>query len=149
MLRPTVSLKTVGSVRDLSGKMGDFSDEIFQKIIDYSVWETSWYMENPVKGRFVIAVAGEKDSKFVEKLQNKFGAKSNNVYFSLMSDLSPDKFKMDAASVSNLIKWTVEGYNNGFLERIDTKKSSLEELKEEYLSGLTGYIDAIKNGVLK
>lgn len=78
---------------DLASKMKDFSIEIFQKIIDYSVWETSWYIDNPVKGRFVIAVAGEKDSAFVEKLQTRFGAKSDNVYLSLMSELNTENFK--------------------------------------------------------
>ena len=62
-------LVTNEMLSDFTNTMKDFSDEIFQKIIDYSVWETSWYIDNQVKGRFIIAVAGEKDSVFVEKLQ--------------------------------------------------------------------------------
>ena len=134
---------------DLASKMKDFSSEIFQKIIDYSVWETSWYIDNPVKGRFVIAVAGEKDSAFVEKLQTRFGAKSDNVYLSLMSELNMENFNVDVDTLSNLIKWTVEGYNKDFLGGIDMNKNSLQELKDEYMNGLVLYIDAIKKGVLK
>ena len=107
---------------DLACKMKDFSSEIFQKIIDYSVWETSWYIDNPVKGRFVIAVAGEKDSAYAEKLQTGFGAKSDNVYLSLMSELNTENFKVDIDTLSNLIKWTVEGYNKEFLGEIDMNK---------------------------
>ena len=129
---------------DLANKMKDFSSEIFQKIIDYSVWETSWYIDNPLKGRFVIAVAGEKDATFEEKLKARFGAKSDNVYLSLMSELDTENFSVDVDTLSNLIKWTVEGYNKEFLAGIDMKKSSLQELKDEYMSGLTVYINAIK-----
>ena len=89
------------------------------------MWETSWYIDNPVKGRFVIAVASEKDSAFVEKLQTRFGAKSENVYFSLMSELNMENIKADAITLSNLIKWTVEGYNKEFLGGINMSKSSL------------------------
>ena len=134
---------------DLTNKMQDFSSEIFQKIIDYSVWETSWYIDNPVKGRFIIAVAGEKDSAFVEKLQTRFGAKSDNVYLNLMSELNMENFNVDANTLSNLIKWTVEGYNKEFLGGINMNKSSLQELKDEYMNGLVVYIDSIKKGVLK
>lgn len=133
---------------DLTNKMQDFSSEIFQKIIDYSVWETSWYIDNPVKGRFIIAVAGEKDSAFVEKLQTRFGAKSDNVYLNLMSELNMENFNVDANTLSNLIKWTVEGYNKEFLGGINMNKSSLQELKDEYMNGLVVYIDSIKKGVL-
>lgn len=134
---------------DLTDRMKDFSSEIFQKIIDYSVWETSWYIDNPVKGRFVIAVASEKDSEFVEKLQNRFGAKSDNVYLSLMNNLNEDDLKVDTTTLSNLIKWVIEGYNKEFLSGIDMNGSTLQDLKDEYMKGLTGYIDAIKKGVLK
>ncbi len=134
---------------DLADKMKDFSDEVFQKIIDYSVWETSWYIKNPVKGRFVIAVAKERDSRFSEKLRDRFGEKSDNVYLDLMSEISADKFKNDTASLLNLIRWTVEGYNNEFIAGADIKNRSLEDLKEEYISGLSGYIDVIKRGVFK
>lgn len=134
---------------DLTNRMKDFSSEIFQKIIDYSVWETSWYIDNPVKGRFVIAVASEKDSEFVEKLQNRFGAKSDNVYLSLMNNLNEDDLKVDTTTLSNIIKWVVEGYNKEFLSGIDMNGSTLQDLKDEYMKGLTGYIDAIKKGVLK
>ncbi len=134
---------------DLAERMKDFSSEIFQRIIDYSVWETSWYIDNPTKGRFVIAVAGEKDPSFVEKLQSRFGKKSDNVYLSLMSELDMEEFKVDATTLSNLIKWTVEGYNKEFLGDVDMNNNSLQELKDEYMNGLTAYIDAIKMGVLK
>lgn len=134
---------------DLTNRMKDFSSEIFQKIIDYSVWETSWYIDNPTKGRFVIAVAREKDPSFVEKLQVRFGTKSDNVYLSLMSELDMEEFKVDMATLSNLIKWTVDGYNKEFLGNMDLNSNSLQKLKDEYMNGLTAYIDAIKKGVLK
>lgn len=134
---------------DLSEKMENFSTELFQKIIDYSVWETSWYIENPVKGRFVIAVAKERDSGFTEKLRERFGEKSDNVYFNLMNGIPADKFKKDSVTLSNLIRWTVEGYNSEFLAGADLKKRSLEDLKEEYMKGLSEYIEVIKSGVIK
>ena len=53
-------------------------------------------------------------------------------------------FKVDIDTLSNLIKWTVEGYNKEFLGGIDMNKSSLQELKDEYMKGLTVYVNAIK-----
>ena len=61
-----------------------------------------------------------------------------------MSELNAEHLSVGVGTLSNLIKWTVEGYNKEFLAGIDMNKSSLQELKDEYMSGLTVYINAIK-----
>lgn len=142
-------LVTNEMLSDLAVNMQSFSDELFQRYIDYSVWETSWYISNPVKGRFVIAVASEKDKDFEEKRTKRYGVKSDNVYQDLVKDIPEDQFNVDSHTLSNIVKWVIEGYNKEFLASADTKKTPLKTLKDEYLKGLTICIDAVKNGVVK
>ncbi len=142
-------LVTNEMLSDLAINMQSFSDELFQRYIDYSVWETSWYISNPVKGRFVIAVASEKDKDFEDKRTKRYGVKSDNVYQNLVKDIPEDQFNVDTCTLSNIIKWVAEGYNKEFLASVDTKNTPLQMLKDEYMKGLTICIDAVKNGVVK
>lgn len=135
-------------LKDLSENIKDFSSDLFQKIIDYSVWETGWYIKNPLKGKFVIAVAKETDKDFVKKRDERFQKKSENVYEELLSNVSADLFRVKKSAVAKIIKWVIEGYNQEFLSKVDLTKSSINKLQKKYLNGLVSNIDVLKRGVL-
>lgn len=91
-----------------------FSTELFQRIIDYSVWETSWYINNPLKGRFIISVAKETDKDFVNKRNERYGKKSQNIYDEILKDVTDDLFRTKKSTVAKMLNWLIEGYNQDF-----------------------------------
>ncbi len=136
-------------LKDLAFNINNFSSELFQKIIDYSVWETGWYIKNPLKGKFVITVAKETDREFVRKRSERFQEKSENIYEELLKDVDAGQFNVDKTFVAKIVKWVVEGYNLEFLGHVDLSKKSLGELQTEFMNGITICIGALKKGIVK
>lgn len=134
---------------DLTMNSASFSTDIFQRIIDYSTWEIGWYISNPVKGKFVVAVARETDSSFAQKRDMRYGRKQENVYYNLLEGVSVDCLKTDKKIATNLIKWILEGFNKEFLEREDVNYRPFEELKKEYIAGVTKCMESLKIGIIK
>ena len=48
------------------------SKDLYERVIDYSVAEISWYIEIPVKGRFLIGVASETGSDIGKKVIERY-----------------------------------------------------------------------------
>lgn len=140
-------LVTDRMLNDLSVNLPHFSTELFDRIIDYSVWETGWYIKNPKEGHFVIAVAEETDREFVIKRTARYGKKSSNVYEDLLSDTDIGSLSADRKSASRMIGWVLEGYNKEFLASADTKTSDLSTLQQEYLQGINEYVSILKKGL--
>ncbi len=140
-------LVTDRMLADLSDNLPHFSTELFKRIIDYSVWETGWYIKNPMEGRFVIAVAEETDKDFVRKRTTRYGPKSNNVYEELLRDTDMESLTADRRRASQMIGWVIEGYNKEFLSVADTKSKGLDTLQQEYLQGINEYVSILKKGL--
>ena len=140
-------LVTDRMLNDLSLNLPHFSKELFKRIIDYSVWETGWYIKNPTEGRFVIAVAEETDKDFVKKRTARYGKKSLNVYDELLKDTDLNGLSADKMVASKMIGWVLEGYNKEFLASADTKASDLSTLQQEYLHGINEYVSILKKGL--
>lgn len=136
-------------IKELNDKLSTFSTELFQRIIDYSVWETSWYIKNPLKGRFIISVAKETDKDFVNKRNERYGEKSQTVYDEILKAVPDDLFRTNKSTVAKMLNWLIEGYNQDFLKKIDLTAKSLEDLQSEYMTQLTDYIAILKKGILR
>lgn len=133
---------------DLSVKFESFSKEAFQRIIDYSAWEIGWYIDNPVKGRFILEFSREDDREFAKKREARYGKQSKNMYYELFGEVSEERLKVDRSVAVDLIKWSLEGYNKEFLGRPDIDNKSFLKLKEDYLTGVKKILNALKNGIL-
>lgn len=136
-------------IKELNDKLPTFSTELFQRIIDYSVWETSWYINNPLKGSFIISVAKETDKDFVNKRNERYGKKSQNIYDKILKDVTDDLFRTKKSTVAKMLNWLIEGYNQDFLKKTDLTKKSLKKVQSEYITQLTSYIDVLKKGILR
>jgi len=136
-------------MENLALHIASFSTEVFQRIVDYSAWEIGWYIHNPVKGRFMLAVAKEEDRDFAAKREARYGKQSKNMYYELFEAVDAGSLKTDQRMAADLIKWIMEGYNKDFLEREDVDSQSFEKLKDEYINGITKCLETLKNGIIK
>lgn len=144
-------LDTVTSemMQDMESGLGDLSTELFQRIIDYSALEISWYIKNPVKGRLVIGAAIESDTEICSKMIERYGVKGENIYYELLEGIEEGDLKPNKEKIADILKWVLEGFNKDFLDKADIQKESFEQLKEEYIRKLTDYIKILKEGFME
>lgn len=136
-------------MRDMERGLGELSAELFQRLIDYSTLEISWYIRNPMKGRLLIGMAQEKDAEIRRKIDERYGGKGENVYYGLLEGISEGTLKGNKERIADILKWVLQGFNKEFLDTVDREKESFEQLKEHYFQKLTEYITILKQGFTK
>lgn len=136
-------------LRDIESDVENLSTELFQRIIDYSALEISWYIKNPDKGRLIMSAVTEKDEQICNKMTERYGARGENIYYELLADIEEENLKIAKEKIAELLKWVLEGFNETFLKKADIKKESFEQLKENYIQELSNYIEILKTGFIE
>jgi len=57
----------------------------------------------------------------------------------------------DKRKVLDVLKWFLQGFNADFIERIEVQngnKSEINQIRNEYVTHLTDYIDILKKGII-
>lgn len=117
-------------------------DDVYQRIIDFCTLEMSWYVENPIKGSFIIKATSDSNTQIFKKLHKRFATDARNVYFQFLMSLDVDNKK----EVADIIKWVIDGYNINFRKTINLNEKSLEEIKNDYMEGFTKYLKILQKG---
>lgn len=136
-------------LRDIENDVENLSTELFQRIIDYSALEISWYIKNPDKGRLIMSAVTEKDEEICSRMAERYGARGENIYYELLADIEGKNLKIAKEKIAELLKWVLEGFNETFLKKADIKKESFEQLKENYIQELSNYIEILKTGFIE
>lgn len=136
-------------LRDMESEVEDLSTELFQRIIDYSALEISWYIKNPDKGHLIMGAITEKDEEICRKVTERYGVRGENIYYELLADIEEEKLKVGKEKIAELLKWVLEGFNKTFLKKADINKESFEQLKENYIQELSDYIEILKTGFIE
>ena len=80
-------------LRDIESDVENLSTELFQRIIDYSALEISWYIKNPDKGRLIMSAVTEKDEQICNKMTERYGARGENIYYELLAGIEEENLK--------------------------------------------------------
>jgi AcrR family transcriptional regulator len=136
-------------LRDIESDVENLSTELFQRIIDYSALEISWYIKNPDKGRLIMSAVTEKDEEICSRMAERYGARGENIYYELLADIEGKNLKIAKEKIAELLKWDPGGFNETFLKKADIKKESFEQLKENYIQELSNYIEILKTGFIE
>ncbi len=136
-------------LRVIESDVENLSTELFQRIIDYSALEISWYIKNPDKGRLIMSAVTEKDEEICSRMAERYGARGENIYYELLADIEGKNLKIAKEKIAEILKWVLEGFNETFLKKADIKKESFEQLKENYIQELSNYIEILKTGFIE
>ncbi|MBO7452574.1 MAG: TetR/AcrR family transcriptional regulator [Clostridiales bacterium] len=142
-------LDTVASemAEDMGSGLGNLSDKLFQRIIDYSSLEISWYIRNPVKGRLVLYAFTENDSEIYKKTAERYGISGENIYSGILEGIELKGVTHSKEVICDMFKWVLKGFNKEFLDEVYYRNEPAEVLQEEYERKLTDYIRILKNGL--
>lgn len=123
------------------------SRDLYERVIEYSVAEISWYVTNPVKGRFLIGVASETGSDIGRKIVERYGDKSKDIYEALLKGVDMSGRSNSRKEISDILRWVLMGFNSSFLKIIAGRDDDIEALKKSYIKQLKGYLSVLKKGL--
>lgn len=126
------------------------SSELFQRIIDYSVLEFSWYLQHPEKSKLIINAFTKAETEIFTKTMMRYGSREQDIYYRFIQDIDTKHLRYSKHKTINILKWFLKGFNDEFLS-----KSQLNEdidfsiIKDEYVASLTEYMEILKTGLVK
>lgn len=123
------------------------SKDLYERVIEYSVAEISWYVTNPVKGRFLIGVASETGSDIGRKIVERYGDKSTDIYEALLKGVDMSGRSNSRKEITDILRWVLMGFNSSFLKSIAGRDDDIEALKKSYIKQLKGYLSVLKKGL--
>lgn len=139
-------------ISSLNETLVSLPNDLFKRVIQYSEWEFSWYIQNPDKFQLIFNAFSKNESDIYQKIEARFNYESQNIYYSLLEDIDTKPFKWDKRKTIDMLKWVLQGFNEEFISKIDVKKdniSQLDRLKNEYVNCLTDYMEMLKKGFLQ
>lgn len=131
---------------ETSVDISKMSKDLFERVIEYSVAEISWYISHPIEGKFLIGVAAETGSEIGKKLAERYGAKSSDIYEELLKGVDMSGFSSSRKEVTDILRWVLTGFNNSFLQSV-SPNDDVEKLKKEYIRQLQKHLKVLKNGL--
>lgn len=123
------------------------SRDLYERVIEYSVAEISWYVTNPVKGRFLIGVASEMGSDIGRKIVERYGDKSKDIYEALLKGGDMSGRSNSRKEITDILRWVLMGFNSSYLKSIAGRDDDIEALKKSYIKQLKGYLSVLKKGL--
>lgn len=123
------------------------SRDLYERVIEYSVAEISWYVTNPVKGRFIIGVASETGSDIGRKIVERYGDKSTDIYEALLKGVDMSGRSNSRKEIMDILRWVLMGFNSSFLKSIAGRDDDIEALKKSYIKQLKGYLSVLEKGL--
>ncbi len=123
------------------------SKDLYERVVEYSVAEISWYAANPVKGRFLIGVASETGSEIGKKLIDRYGEKSSDIYEKLLKGTDMSGLHNSRREITDILRWVLTGFNSSFLKEHAGSGENIEVLKKRYIKQLKGYLKVLKSGL--
>lgn len=127
----------------------NLSQELFERIIEYSALEFSWYIQNPEKSKLIVSAFIKSDTKIYQKTVARYSTKELDMYCGLLKDVDFSNYRCDKQKAVEILKWVLKGFNDDFAESVQNESYSFEHLHDEYVRSLTGYIEILKSGFLK
>lgn len=134
---------------DLDKAVANFSHELFQRVIDYSTAEFSWYLHNPEKYRLIIMAFSQNDTEIYPKVTARYGNQEQDIYYRLLEDINTDYFRWERKMTIDILKWFLKGFNEDFIRETNLEQHDLERIKNDYVKSLLTHMEVLKNGLLK
>lgn len=134
---------------DLEKAAANFSRELFQRVIEYSTAEFSWYLQNPDKYRLIMMAFVPNDTEIFPKVMARYGNIEQDIYYRLLEDINTDPFRGEPEMTIDILKWFLKGFNEDFIKKSNVHQHDLERIKNDYVKSLMTHMEILKNGLFK
>lgn len=133
----------------LKDKLDSLSEDLFQRVIEYSELEFSWYIQNPEKYKLIVTAFTKNESDICRKVDATYGLIGENIYYQLLGNIDSKMLKWDKKKTIDILKWFLKGFNEEFIGKVEIQNlGKIDVLMQEYVQCLTEYIELLKQGLL-
>lgn len=137
-------------ISNIEEKINTLSPDLFQRIIEYSVLEFSWYILYPEKSKMIVKAFTKSDTDIYRKTVLKYGNREQDIYYYFLQDIDTSRFRWDRQKIIYMLKWFLKGFNEDFLIQIQKKQDiDFREAEKEYTKKLSEYMEILKVGIIK
>ena len=135
----------------INSNISKLPNDLFDRIIEYSKMEFSWYVINEEKYKLLLMLRNENSSPGILAFRKQLEEKSYNIFYSLFENINATNIDFDLFIATDLILWLLNGFNERFISaNTDSVSSiSIELLKDKYVRELSTYINVLKKGLAK
>lgn len=144
-----LDIVTAELIENLEKMTSNLPPELFQRVIEYSILEFTWYSHNLEKAKLVMGAFKKNDTEIYRKTMERYKIKEINVYYKLLEDIDLSNLRWDKQKTINLLKWFLKGFNEEFLGSVEIDNYSFEHIQNEYIKRLTDYMEILKIGLLR
>ncbi len=74
-------------------KINILSADLFQRIVEYSVLEFSWYILYPEKSKMIVKAFTKSDTDIYMKTVLKYGNREQEIYYWFLQDIDTTQFR--------------------------------------------------------
>lgn len=135
----------------LNQKLGTLSTDLFERVIQYSELEFSWYIQNPEKYRLILKAFSKNDTDIYRKTEARFNYTGQNIYYSALENVDTKPLSWNKRKVVDVLKWFLQGFNADFIERTEVQNGNeleINQIRNEYVNHLTDYMEILKKGFI-
>ena len=135
----------------INQKLGTLSSDLFERVIQYSELEFSWYIQNPEKYRLILKAFNKNDTDIYQKTETRFNISGQNIYYSVLENVDTEPLNWDKRKVVDVLKWFLQGFNADFIERTEVQNGNeleINQIRNEYVNHLTDYMEILKKGFI-
>lgn len=141
---------TAELISSLKEKVNSLSSDLFERIIEYSALEFSWYILHPEKSRLIVRSFTKTDTDIYRKTILKYDKREQDIYYWFLQDIDTAQFRWDTQKTIDMIKWFLKGFNEDFLAQIQKQANpDFKAIEKEYVKNLSEYIEILKAGIVK
>lgn len=141
---------TAELISGLEEKVNTLSSDLFQRIIEYTVLEFSWYISYPEKSKIIVRAFTKSDTDIYRKTVLRYGNREQDIFDWFSKDIDSAGFRWDRQKTIDIIKWLLKGFKDDFLTRIQEQAyPDFEMIEKEYVKALSEYMEILKAGIVK
>ena len=141
---------TAELMSSLEEKTADLPKELFKRVIQYSEFGFAWYIQNPDQYKLILKAFTKSDTPMYQKIAARYRLAGQEIYYKLLEDIDTQSLKWGKQKTIDILKWFLNGFNQDFMERTQAQNhSEIGSLRNEYVSSLTEYMEALKSGLMR
>lgn len=141
-----------GAVKDLldglKAGISRLSEDLFERVVQYSRMEFEWHIRNPQKYRLIKRAFEDDGSLIYRKTLERYYSAGDSYYYSLFEGINTKILNWSQDKILDVLKWFLKGFNEEFLKDLGFNED-MDNMKKAYLKRLKDYTRILKHGFYK
>lgn len=134
---------------NLEEKVAILPTDLFHRVIKYSEFEFTWYINNPNKYKLIINAFCKNDTEIYQKTEQRYNLREEDIYYKLLDDIPTNHFKGHKQKTADILKWFLKGFNEDFISKVQIQNCIyIENIRDEYVNRLTEHMEILRKGLI-